>query len=214
MQLLRGDIWWQHPEFHWRTIKAFNYSDLSLCIVILAIMWPIETIGKILWYFVAVILQAHEEVITPGLTAPFLCQVINNSGLRQFHWLLNGTRLENLNLRVDAYKSRNVGVLSFLNVTVEYNDTTIQCIANFTSGEIFCSNIATLLVQGEDNFVAFKHYGKLRGCLIIYYTLADTSLLIYRSPYCCRFFDCHSHITGLELHHLHHLDTSLLSEYI
>ncbi len=77
-------------------------------------------------------------VTTPGLAVPFICESINSDGLQQFHWLVNGTRLQDLNLsdRVDDYVSHRTGVLIFLNVSAEYNGTSIQCIANFTSGEI------------------------------------------------------------------------------
>ncbi len=43
-----------------------------------------------------------------------------------------------------------IGHLTFRNIPLEYNDTTIQCIVTLTSGEILQSNNATLLVQGKE----------------------------------------------------------------
>ncbi len=82
----------------------------------------------------------------------FVCQSINSPGIQQFQWLVNGTRLEDNDQRdgIEEHMTRTTGILTFLNVPVEYNDTTIQCIAIFTSGEIMYSNNATLLVQGEE----------------------------------------------------------------
>ncbi len=97
--------------------------------------------------------EPQEKVITPGGIAIFHCEIINNNDMRQLYWLVNGTRLEDLKLgddRVNDYMSRGVRSLTFLPIPVEYNDTTIQCFANFTSGEIMYSNNATLLVQGEE----------------------------------------------------------------
>ncbi len=98
---------------------------------------------------------SQDVVTTPGRSVPFVCESINSRGLRQLHWLVNGTRLEDLSLgdRVEDYMSRGVRTLFFLTVSVEYNDTTIQCIANFSSGEIVYSNNVSLLVQGEEKLM-------------------------------------------------------------
>ncbi len=82
----------------------------------------------------------------------FVCQSINNPGIQQFQWLVNGTPLEDNDQRdgIEEHMTRTTGILTFLNVTVEYNNTTIQCIANYTSGAIMYSNSAKLLVQGEE----------------------------------------------------------------
>ena len=64
-------------------------------------------------------------------------------------WLINGTQLENLNLsNVNAMFSNGVGRLEIFHIPLEYNDTTIQCIANFGNRNE-PSNILTLLVQGQ-----------------------------------------------------------------
>ncbi len=41
------------------------------------------------------------------------------------------------------------GGLVFNNISVEYNNTNIQCRATLSNGETVDSNSATLLVQGE-----------------------------------------------------------------
>ncbi len=82
-------------------------------------------------------------VTTPGTGVSFIsCEFFNSDGLQQFQWLVNGTRLEDLNRsdKVDGYVSHRTGVIIFLNVSAEYNGTTIQCIANFTSEEIVYSS--------------------------------------------------------------------------
>ena len=65
-------------------------------------------------------------------------------------WLLNGTRLDGLNMNVvSTFDSiSRVGTLLFRDVLMEYNGTTIQCRANSSSGSITYSNIITMLVQG------------------------------------------------------------------
>ncbi len=65
---------------------------------------------------------------------------------------MNRTQLEDLDLGdgVRVVESRSTGILSFMNIPEEYNDTIIQCKATLTSGDIIDSNNATLLVQGED----------------------------------------------------------------
>ena len=108
-------------------------------------------------YHVTVTLTPDKNVVIPGtLQATYICHFINNNGnIQQYHWLVNGTQLEDLNLGngVQVVESRSTGILSFINIPEEYNDTIIQCEATLTSGEIIYSNNAILLVQGEDKLV-------------------------------------------------------------
>ncbi len=102
-------------------------------------------------------------VIPRILPATYVCHFISNDGNIQYQWLVNGTRLEDLNLgdRVEVVNTIAASVLSFVNIPEEYNDTTIQCIANFTSGDrerILISNNAILLVQGEEKLLALYVY--------------------------------------------------------
>ena len=53
-------------------------------------------------------LTPSQNVVIPGTTVPFICEFVNSGGgLWQFHWLVNGTRLENLSLgdRIVDYMS-------------------------------------------------------------------------------------------------------------
>ena len=87
-------------------------------------------------------------IILGGDTA-FTCR--GTSAVQQIQWLVNGTQLEDLDQRngIEHDVTFGLGHLTFRNISVEYNDTTIQCIVALTSGEILSSNNATLLVQGE-----------------------------------------------------------------
>ena len=89
-------------------------------------------------------------VIILGGDTAFTCRVTDT--VQQFQWLVNGTLLEDLNQRdgIEDAVTFGIGLLTFRNIPLGYNDTTIQCIANFTSGGIIRSNNATLLVQGEE----------------------------------------------------------------
>lgn len=64
-------------------------------------------------------------------------------------WFLNSIP-QNQTDGICIASTGNQRFLIFNNITEEYNGTTIQCMANFTSG-IITSNSATLLVQGEEN---------------------------------------------------------------
>ena len=67
-------------------------------------------------------------------------------------WLVNGTRVEDLNLGDDVVVefslAREEGNLLFRNIPAEYNETTIQCGANYSSGNSSTSDNVTLLLQG------------------------------------------------------------------
>ena len=98
-------------------------------------------------------LEPHQTVVTSRSSSIFTCHSINSGALQQFQWLVNGTRLEDLNQTdgIEADLIHDIGALAFTDIPVEYNDTIIQCIVTFTSGQISTSNNATLLVQGEDD---------------------------------------------------------------
>ncbi len=67
-------------------------------------------------------------------------------------WLINGTQLEDLsltNVETEFSQLTRQGTLVFSNISVEYNNTNIQCRATLSNGETLNSNIIPLLVQGE-----------------------------------------------------------------
>ncbi len=93
-----------------------------------------------------------EEVTIPGMMSTYVCQSINTGNIQQFQWLLNGTRLEDLN-KTDRIRTVNldqiIGIIHFNNITVDYDNTTIQCKVTLPSGVVISSSNAKLLVQGE-----------------------------------------------------------------
>ncbi len=96
----------------------------------------------------------------PGVMSTFLCQSINSGGIQQFKWLVNGTRLKDLNQTERIRTSdlnQNIGFLNFNNIPVEYNGTTIQCIVTLTSGEVISSSNTELLVQGKQTVLFIDH---------------------------------------------------------
>ncbi len=97
------------------------------------------------------IIDQPERVVVPGDDTTFTCYTAIFGPIEQFKWLVNGTRLEDLNQTegIDA-ENNFFGHLNFISIPVEYNSTTIQCIIDFTSGESVSSNNATLLVQGKE----------------------------------------------------------------
>ena len=83
-----------------------------------------------------------------------ICNCATSSGtitITSVQWLISGTPLEDLSLtNVETVFSRiRQGTLVFNNVSVEYNNTNIQCRAILSNGETVDSNSLTLLVQGE-----------------------------------------------------------------
>ena len=64
---------------------------------------------------------------------------------------MNGTLLEEpYPMGVTTETSITGGNLIFNNVPLDYNGSTVQCIAN-TNGNVRRTNIGTLLVQGNNN---------------------------------------------------------------
>ncbi len=99
------------------------------------------------------ILPPNEKVIPTGGYVTFTCINRATNEDVQFQWLVNGTRVENLNLEdmiMTDDRNNFVGLILFMNITVDYNNTIVQCKVNFTSGDIILSDNATLLVQGEE----------------------------------------------------------------
>ena len=83
----------------------------------------------------------------PGGRAAYSC--FGGVGVQ---WLVNGTGVEDLNLGDDVVvefsEAREEGNLLFRNIPPEYNETTIQCRANYSSGTSSTSDTVTLLLQG------------------------------------------------------------------
>ena len=102
-------------------------------------------------YFPATDVLFSEEVIAfEGGTNAFSC----TSDVRTtVEWLINGTLLEeSYPMGVTTETSSTGRNLIFNNVPLNYNGTTVQCIAN-TNGNVRRTNIGTLLVQGKDTLL-------------------------------------------------------------
>ncbi len=96
------------------------------------------------------------EVLPPvlvtglGRDAIFTCSS-TSAVIVDVDWLINGTSFNSLQLNdVDQgfEPISGLGVLRFSSVTLEYNNTLIQCIANTTSHGVVSSRNSTLLIPG------------------------------------------------------------------
>ncbi len=91
------------------------------------------------------------NVFIPGRNPTYSCASISGT-ITSVEWLINGTRLEDLSLTnvvTEFSELTEQGTLRFNNISVEYNNTNIQCRATLSNGETVDSNNVTLLVQGE-----------------------------------------------------------------
>ena len=80
------------------------------------------------------------------------CASSSGTTITSVEWLINGTRLEDLsltNVETEFSQITRQGALVFNNISVEYNNTNIQCRATLSNGETGDSDNFTLLVQGE-----------------------------------------------------------------
>ncbi len=99
-------------------------------------------------------LSSSGDVFIPDVNPIFNCGAASDAPITitSVQWLINGTRLEDLsltNVGTEFSQLSRQGTLVFNNISVEYNNTIIQCRANLSNGETVDSNIDTLLVQGE-----------------------------------------------------------------
>ena len=96
----------------------------------------------------------HGPVVTiPGRNQSFRCQLFSAvaiTHLQNVSWLLNGSTLEDYGLDnvVTEFRPgpRGIGILRFINLSLENNDTSIQCQVTLQSGVTIQS--ASLLLQG------------------------------------------------------------------
>lgn len=91
-------------------------------------------------------------VSTPGGDATFRCLSVSGDQLVIVQWFINGTLLENLNLKnveIALFPTTGSGSLRFTDLPHEYNMTRIRCRATFSSGTSATSSDSTvLLLQG------------------------------------------------------------------
>ncbi len=99
-------------------------------------------------------LSPSGDVFIPGVNPVFNCKAASNAPITitSVQWLINETPLEDLsltNVETEFSQLSRQGILVFDNISVEYNNTNIQCRATLSNGETVDSNNVALLVQGE-----------------------------------------------------------------
>ena len=98
-------------------------------------------------------LTFHGVVFIPGENPIYNC-ASSSATITSVEWLINGTPLEDLgltNVVIVFSELTRRGTLLFNDISVEYNNTNIQCRATLSNGETVDSNSHILLVQGERN---------------------------------------------------------------
>ncbi len=101
--------------------------------------------------FLVLLSSSNGDVFFPGRDPVLNCASLSGT-ITSVEWLINGTRLEDLsltNVETQFIELFRQGGLVFNNISVEYNNTNIQCRATLSNGETVDSNYFTLLVQGE-----------------------------------------------------------------
>ena len=87
----------------------------------------------------------------PGANPVYICGLNTESdNITSVQWLINGRQLEDLNLpnvEIGFNQYYGMRVLRFNSISVEYNNTNIQCRATFSNGETAGSNNVKLLVE-------------------------------------------------------------------
>ena len=123
-----------------------SYSDLVPLLAMHAILrnnsdWPLRI-------FLVVQLTPVDPVVHAGGVATFTCAA-TSSTIVSVEWLVNGTSLNSHPLQnVEQAFALGSGLLRFSNVSMDDNNTRVQCLATTSSEEVLSSNISLLRVQG------------------------------------------------------------------
>ncbi len=107
-------------------------------------------------YVLVLLISSNGNVFIPGRDPVLNCASLSDTTITSVEWLINGTRLEDLsltNVETQFIELFRQGGLVFNNISVEYNNTNIQCRATLSNGETVDSNNFTLLVQGEREII-------------------------------------------------------------
>ena len=104
-----------------------------------------------------------------GQVAEFPCST--TAVVSSLQWIVNGSALEDLSMDTSILTSSSFAgeFLTFRNVPLHYNGTTIQCVVTFPDNTTLSSNTATLQVQGDHD----DHYN------VIDLNSHDHSLQVY-----------------------------------
>ena len=102
-----------------------------------------------------------------GLEAVFHCPY-NQNDLRSYVWALNGLEItpSNLPLGVDLGPRSSSLIIQ---TTLQWNNTTVQCIATRRNAEDLISENATLVVHGQLPYIYHAQRGMNHDLLIIYF---------------------------------------------
>ncbi len=114
-----------------------------------------------MYYLILVRLSSSGDVFIPGVNPVFNCGSASDATITttitSVQWLINGTPLGDFsltNVETEFSQLSSQGTLVFNSISVEYNNTNIQCRATLSNGETVDSNNSTLLVQGERNWAS------------------------------------------------------------
>ena len=115
-----------------------------------------------LFYVLVLLSSSNGNDFIPGGRDPVLncASLSDTTTITSVEWLINRTRLEAMledlsltNVLMEFSEVFRQGVLVFNNISVEYNNTNIQCRATLSNGETVDSNNFTLLIQGEREII-------------------------------------------------------------
>ena len=114
----------------------------------------------IIAYFFVVVVYPGDVKRESGENAFFICTATTHQ-INETHWIINDTRLEDLELmNVTTNFSRiglGVGDLYFNSLPIVYNMTKVQCTGIFSSGQgNSSSNVVYLYVDHESNGMMIK----------------------------------------------------------
>lgn len=95
----------------------------------------------------------ENRITIPLGRAAFTCYATWDD-LTAIQWKMNNTRVENFDgdhVRVDFIRTiaGNVGSLVLMDIPVEWNNTIVQCVGTFPSGNQLATHNSTLLLQGS-----------------------------------------------------------------
>ena len=111
-------------------------------------------VNGIFVFAVLVSVYPLRPITNEGRNITFTCFLVTatQDSFQSIQWLLNGSELSTLGVNnpFDDFEplGSGIGTLTFIRVSLEYNNTIIQCRGRLASGRNPTSNGVTLLLQG------------------------------------------------------------------
>lgn len=97
-------------------------------------------------------MPSNTVVSTVGSDVAYTCLSLS-ANIQQVTWLINGSELQDLNNdNIMTGFSSGRGSIDVSNLTPDFNSTTFQCEATFTTGAVALSEESMLIVQGVFQF--------------------------------------------------------------